>query len=241
MVWPFSKSTLSVFKKKKKGDTDIKNVGIIFNSFIIHSAVKRWLIRTLLIDPPSSYSSWLPRPSPPQNCDVFNLCRVRNQDHGSAPFQFSRLRDVISCPKLSKQSREDCSEWAANSRKYQSTARMANAVCFEYYRLFTCWIVLVFLLEAFALVDARSPMVVSRMSDGDVFTNPHSDRKVKDCAKFEARCVKDLLNSCNECKCNLGNETYRFDLKRCVSSEDLDNCTGELCLYRRIESQIDAK
>lgn len=41
MVWPFSKSTLSVFKKKKRDDTDIKNVGVIFNSFIIHGSAKR--------------------------------------------------------------------------------------------------------------------------------------------------------------------------------------------------------
>lgn len=115
-------------------------------------------------------------------------------------------------------------------RKYPGTSRMRTMK----YHLSTYWFILVSVFVSWTLVDARSNMVVSRMSVGDKFTNPSHLDKRKHCLKMNALCVDDLSDSCNECKCQTGNETYLSDEKRCVSSEQLDYNTG--CLYKVLQN-----
>lgn len=109
----------------------------------------------------------------------------------------------------------------------RATFRNGNQIWSKYFRLFTYWLSFAALVGLYVPVHARS-RVVSRKSDGDEFSNPSMTSKRRgDCTQFQARCIKDLDQSCRFCKCNRDNETYRFDLKTCVSSEHLDNYTGK--------------
>ena len=89
--------------------------------------------------------------------------------------------------------------------------------------LFTYFLAVLILHSPY--IDATSTMVVSRNTDGDDFTNPRSTQS-RSCDEFNALCVDDLLKSCSECRCHAGNETYRFDLQKCVSRLNLDNYSG---------------
>ena len=71
--------------------------------------------------------------------------------------------------------------------------------------------------------------VVSRAKSGDRFTNPFETVKgAKKCAlpNIGAHCDRNRLNKCSECVCNKGTETYRADIKKCVSTENMSNFTG---------------
>ena len=94
------------------------------------------------------------------------------------------------------------------------------------HRVFTYWYLLMTLLCSLVRVNCTGEAAVNRRLTGDRFTNPFYRNGVKNCANMTARCVKDLLQ-CSECVCNDGTETYRSDIKKCVSKESLLNITGE--------------
>ena len=76
---------------------------------------------------------------------------------------------------------------------------------------------------------------MSRIKSGDRFTNPFETRGVKKCAlpNIGAHCDRNRLSKCSECVCNKGTETYRADIKKCVSTENMSNFTG--CRYKGIK------
>lgn len=94
------------------------------------------------------------------------------------------------------------------------------------HRLFTYWYLLITLLCSLETVNCTGEAAVNRQEDGDRFTNPFYRNGVKNCANVSARCVEGLLQ-CSECKCNKATKTYRADIKKCVSKENLANSTGE--------------
>ncbi len=94
-------------------------------------------------------------------------------------------------------------------------------------RVFTYWLVLGTFVCSLKRADCAKEAVVSRIDGGDRFTNPFYRKGVENCANISAHCGKDLLRKCSECVCNKGTETYRADIKKCVSTEMLSNFTGE--------------
>lgn len=91
----------------------------------------------------------------------------------------------------------------------------------------TYWFVLVVGLSSLKRADCAKEAVVSRLKDGDRFTNPFDTNGAADCKNITAHCDKDLLRKCSECVCNKGSENYRADIKKCVSTENLTSFTGE--------------
>ena len=66
----------------------------------------------------------------------------------------------------------------------------------------------------------------SRNEDGDRFTNPFYTNGIN-CTSMNAHCDQNLLKQCRECTCNKDTETYRADIGKCVSKENLKNLTGK--------------
>jgi hypothetical protein len=94
-------------------------------------------------------------------------------------------------------------------------------------RLFTYWLVLATFLCSLERANCAEDAVVNRLGTGDGFTNPFYINRAEDCANISAHCFKSVTGNCRECVCNKGTETYRADIKKCVSMNNLETFTGE--------------